>query len=151
MSWSKGKTHWVGRHKNYGLYVVEAGELRAEGTWIEAFVVAPARFAKFDRQMLRELTDDKRINSSDISDSVEALLFIREVEYEREIKDKHKKFLKREGMSLADIRKRTGVKPARQAHCYSCKNVLDSLVDYECIACDWIVCECGACGCSYNR
>ena len=39
----------------------------------------------------------------------------------------------------------------RFANCYSCKKNLDNSVDIECVACDWILCKCGACGCGYLR
>jgi hypothetical protein len=28
---------------------------------------------------------------------------------------------------------------------------LDNAVDVECVACDWIICVCGACGCGFVR
>jgi hypothetical protein len=39
----------------------------------------------------------------------------------------------------------------RVSHCYSCKERLDNFADMECSLCKWIVCFCGACGCSYNN
>ena len=50
-----------------------------------------------------------------------------------------------------------GTRPAiargrhRVTHCYSCKTSLDNAMDAECVACGWIVCRCGACGCGYDR
>lgn len=48
-----------------------------------------------------------------------------------------------------------GLRPAtnrfrRVTHCYDCKHPLDSVIDYECNKCGWLVCDCGACGCGYN-
>ena len=39
----------------------------------------------------------------------------------------------------------------RISHCYSCKEMLDNFADLECSICNWIVCFCGACGCSFNK
>ena len=38
----------------------------------------------------------------------------------------------------------------RTAHCFRCKNKLDNHYNHECDACEWILCVCGACGCSYS-
>ena len=39
----------------------------------------------------------------------------------------------------------------RTAHCFRCKNKLDNHYNHECDACEWILCVCGACGCSYMK
>lgn len=39
----------------------------------------------------------------------------------------------------------------RVTHCYSCKRGLDNKLFFECNACHWIICTCGACGCGYSR
>ena len=35
----------------------------------------------------------------------------------------------------------------RKAHCWNCHRGLDNYMQWECKACGWILCECGACGC----
>lgn len=49
-----------------------------------------------------------------------------------------------------------GVQPAQKnrrriTHCFACKHLLDNDIDVECSACGWILCSCGACGCTYDR
>lgn len=39
----------------------------------------------------------------------------------------------------------------RITHCWNCKHPLDNFVNPECVACAWILCNCGACGCRHNR
>ena len=39
----------------------------------------------------------------------------------------------------------------RFTHCYGCKRDLNSIDFRLCDACRWIQCECGACGCNYQR
>lgn len=39
----------------------------------------------------------------------------------------------------------------RFAKCHYCKCELDSTLDLECVACGWILCDCGACGCGYDK
>ncbi len=38
----------------------------------------------------------------------------------------------------------------RTPHCYQCKGELNSRINMECDACGWLICWCGACGCSYG-
>jgi len=65
-----------------------------------------------------------------------------------EITEKHSRFRTAKGLPPASLRSGTG--KHRITHCYSCKVDLDSEVELECSACDWIVCSCGACGCGYK-
>jgi hypothetical protein len=39
----------------------------------------------------------------------------------------------------------------RAAHCWSCKDPLDSNDEMACVICRWLLCDCGACGCGYKR
>jgi hypothetical protein len=66
------------------------------------------------------------------------------------LEEKHKERLK--GLN----REYQGVRPAKRdssrrrvTHCYACQQDLDNSIDIECIACNWILCSCGACGCGY--
>lgn len=55
------------------------------------------------------------------------------------------------GQSDPGTRPAQALKMHRVTHCYSCKSSLDNATDAECLACNWIVCFCGACGCGYSR
>lgn len=39
----------------------------------------------------------------------------------------------------------------RSTHCYRCKRALDSVNFDECPECQWLRCQCGACGCGYRQ
>lgn len=39
----------------------------------------------------------------------------------------------------------------RSTHCFGCKLPLDSVNFNQCPECNWLRCECGACGCNYVR
>jgi hypothetical protein len=41
-------------------------------------------------------------------------------------------------------------RPSRVSYCWFCKLKINNTVDLECIACGWILCNCGACGCGYK-
>jgi hypothetical protein len=59
----------------------------------------------------------------------------------------HANFLRKRGLPVLGVRQKAKGKLHRVSHCWSCKNPLDNAVDIECVACGWIVCRCGACGC----
>jgi hypothetical protein len=42
------------------------------------------------------------------------------------------------------------VKRHRHTHCFDCKKHLDSDLDIKCTNCGWLLCRCGACGCTYG-
>jgi hypothetical protein len=42
-------------------------------------------------------------------------------------------------------------KQHRVTHCWHCKKNLDNNANVECVACNWMLCHCGACGCSYGN
>ena len=70
------------------------------------------------------------------------------------LEEKHKMILQGLGLEWKGVRspsKDREVSRQRVAHCYLCKHPLDNTVDKECVACGWILCRCGACGCGYGK
>jgi hypothetical protein len=63
--------------------------------------------------------------------------------------DSHRKKIEAAGMPYLGVRSAYD-KKHRTSHCWSCKKPLDSTVALECIACTWMLCKCGACGCNYH-
>ena len=63
----------------------------------------------------------------------------------------HRHFLDSRGIPYQGISEVSPEKRHRVAHCYSCKDELDNSINPECTACKWILCDCGACGCGYER
>ena len=59
---------------------------------------------------------------------------------------RHRLRFQRMGKMYTGIRESVKAVP-RVTHCWSCKCSLTSGAFPECIACGWILCECGACGC----
>lgn len=45
------------------------------------------------------------------------------------------------------VRPRSG----RRAHCHQCNNVVAAETHSRCKDCSWLKCECGGCGCNYNK
>lgn len=69
----------------------------------------------------------------------------------KELIERHYKFLETAGKPHAGIRKSNKQRPHRITNCWHCKGHLDNAIDYECDACSWILCKCGACGCGYGE
>jgi hypothetical protein len=68
----------------------------------------------------------------------------------REAIEKHKAYLTKNKKHYAGITEGS-TKRHRVAHCYSCKENLDSSLHIECNSCTWLICYCGACGCGYEK
>lgn len=63
---------------------------------------------------------------------------------------RHKQRLDQMGLFYGGVRALTTGRRQRNAHCYECKEPLNSLAKFECEQCGWILCDCGACGCGYG-
>lgn len=77
----------------------------------------------------------------------------RRIEAEEEnLKENHRKKLIELGFDPDEFTaKKVAPKRHRVTHCYNCKKGLDNKLFFECTACQWIICTCGACGCGYNH
>ena len=65
--------------------------------------------------------------------------------------ERHREHLQSLGKGYLGLRKpNPNARKIRVTHCYSCKGKLDNTIDLECVACGWILCRCGACGCGYD-
>lgn len=62
---------------------------------------------------------------------------------------RHKERLDQMGLLYSGVRALRAGRRQRNAHCYACKEPLNSLAEFECDQCRWILCDCGACGCGY--
>lgn len=66
--------------------------------------------------------------------------------------ERHKERLERLGKEYHGIRHAANRTIQRRVtHCYDCRQILDNSIDVECVACNWILCQCGACGCGYSK
>lgn len=63
----------------------------------------------------------------------------------------HRESLESRGITYRGVKAVLGLRQRRVTHCYRCKTNLDNATDVECIACGWIICMCGACGCGYDH
>jgi|GEM_PF-3338561 len=62
--------------------------------------------------------------------------------------ERHKERLERLGKEYLGVRQaKPNPSRRRVTHCWACKKTLDNSIDVECVSCNWILCQCGACGC----
>ena len=67
------------------------------------------------------------------------------------MRELHQKLLAKAGIKNEGVREvpQGQLRRHRHSHCWHCKKHLDTGVDVQCIACGWMLCHCGACGCTY--
>jgi len=68
---------------------------------------------------------------------------------EEKLLRKHKTFIEMLGKEYKGV-KPTKKQTQRTTHCYRCKSKLESVINYDCTECGWLICSCGACGCGFN-
>lgn len=80
-----------------------------------------------------------------IEENGESIIFnhLREA-HQNLLRSRNVKNYKEIGITLSPKRHRT-------ANCFRCKSSLDNFHNHECNSCGWILCMCGACGCSYMK
>lgn len=96
--------------------------------------------------------------STEIIPSEAAHLFLNEVNKHQErvdiervqkVRESFSSLRKEKNLPEAELRE-ANHKRHRVTHCYSCRCGLETGLYLECSVCNWLVCECGACGCGYS-
>jgi hypothetical protein len=75
---------------------------------------------------------------------------VRETAKERErleLLERHTQYLASRGLTGDGTRVASTGRSHRTPPCWRCQKHLDNSIDVECVACGWIICSCGACGC----
>ena len=73
---------------------------------------------------------------------------------DKAIRENHRRVLTKYGVpSSGEIQERpiSINNRFRAAHCWACHHPIDNESQLECTGCGWIICFCGACGCSYEQ
>lgn len=166
MPWSTDGKFWIGRHESRGLVVIPKTSMSANSRSFRVYFVEQNRAADCNAEIMRKFTTGNGISPEEVNSALQAFLGLGDGEIERreeearrrneeialnekKLEDKNKLFLEQQGVAFAGTRRRSDSLKSRVTHCYSCKNNLSSSVNLECIACGWIICQCGACGCAY--
>lgn len=66
----------------------------------------------------------------------------------RSLAERHAQYLASTGLANNGTRLASSRNFHRTPPCWRCGKQLDNSADIECISCGWIICSCGACGCS---
>lgn len=139
MGWIGDSGFWIGKHETLGLVVIDSTDDRDGGT-LSVFLFEQNRRANF---ISGDVFNDVRVSAQIAQSGIDALIAER-------LDRRHREFLSKHGRVAADIRKRPSNISRRLANCFHCHKRLDSNISYECAACGWILCECGACGCTHG-
>jgi len=89
-------------------------------------------------KMVLKIDSKNKIAASGIERSVDPV--------ERAVQ-RHKALIQKSGRPYLGVRP-AGTTHHRVTHCWRCHHLLDNAVDIECVGCGWIICLCGACGCT---
>ncbi len=142
MGWLGDSGYWIGKHPTLGLVLID-GANDPGGPYLSVFIVTQNRMAEFGREHF-EL---RGVNvSTDVSNA--AMRAMQDVRLAESLDRKHKAFLSKNHLAAADIRRRSELLRPRKPRCFHCHAHLDSAIAFECVACGWILCDCGACGCT---
>lgn len=150
MPWDSEGAYWVGRHKSRGLVVVPHNALSPDSVEVDVYFVDQDRVAVCDRNIMREHTTGKGVLADEASGALLLFHGFKQRDLERKkrgLEEKNRLFLERYGKQFAGLCQRSTRRNIRLTHCWHCHSKLDSTIDLECIACHWILCQCGACGC----
>lgn len=112
---------WAGENTHLGIIIYDPQSQKSlNRNQVRLFVVSRGKSAEFDKYLIRKEIV-KNPNSDIRQKTVEAL-------------NEYKKV--RANM--------------RSTHCYKCKRNINSVNFSICGKCNWIACQCNACGCGYK-
>jgi len=152
---------WVGKHESRGIIAVGRQEKRDDDS-VAVYFADQNRVAICKRSFMRDRVSDTSVSDAEVLNAIQGYTALAEqigvdladttliLEHQK-FQKQHQEFLNRLGRGESSVRRSTMIQKVRSTHCYSCKKALNSTVDWECTACNWILCTCGACGCGYSR
>lgn len=77
-------------------------------------------------------------------------LALHQVQFPEKLLERHRNSVEKSGHIYLGVRENNTPRRRRITHCYACKQRIDNTIDIECLACNWILCICGACGCGFQ-
>lgn len=98
---------------------------------------------------------DDGVSLDDVVDKICRLIDIelqpRTEELRGTVPERHRDYLIKLGKPDRGLKAVSITRPHRASVCYQCGEPVDNKVDFECAACEWIVCNaCAACGCGHD-
>ena len=137
-----GKRLWVGFHLGLGPVIIAEREVHQKEEHITAFVVKEHKASTFKTAVLRSRMRPEPMTAEEASQAMSI--------FDGNVKTNHQNYLTRVGQAPSQLRN-SRISRMRSTKCYRCGAAIDSEFYLECAACGWIVCDCGACGCGYDK
>lgn len=144
-----GRKYWVGMHTKLDVpVVISSGELHQSTNKIRAFYPLTDELVYAEKNFLRSRLAPA--SKAQISDQIMNKIRALDAQLSSDLTELHRKHVENHGLRYQGTKRASNRKLNRATHCWNCRAGLDSSVDKQCVACGWILCRCGACGCGYS-
>ena len=164
-----GGKMWIGKHTADGDTLVFDPEVSdGSAANVELFSLTHLRHKRFSREVvaakIREVTDPaewasaaeeygRRLELREGRDKQRAVAQDQAAHRQRQgVIDRHREFMEERGLEYQGVRDtstgRTAGAKRRRTKCHACGIALDDFASSECLACNGVLCSCGACGCA---
>jgi hypothetical protein len=153
----KGVTNWNKWRQSNPDIAPDLSEANLQGMYLECINFENTNLTKSDLRHCKlrwarldgAVLDGINLDGADVSCTTIAKVFEQQKRREEVIKT-HEMFLRARNLPTQGVRA-TARRQSRVTHCWHCKGHLDNSIDIECLSCGWIICGCGACGCSHSK
>lgn len=148
--YSAGWLYWLARHDEHGLILLDdSNQGRVSETQVRVFLRSLQRAEIFDRAEFKtglsgSVTDPEFVELVNVYSNFKANAGM---PLKPTPSQAHGYLLRSRGLPVHALLKSSVSAEPRLAHCWSCKQPLNSSTDLQCDGCSWIICSCGACGC----
>ena len=131
---------WLGQHMTLGPIIVPEGEIQKQDDDLMAYVAADRTVHKFKAAVLRTNIQRRGLTEEQAAQTLDS--------FDEGARQNHHKYLSglRNAYNEGSLQESTVAKH-RSSQCWRCKAHVDSDLNLECALCNWIACQCGACGC----
>ncbi|MFC4386619.1 hypothetical protein ACFOZ1_02240 [Gracilibacillus marinus] len=136
----------LGKSRVYGIFLEES--ICFFATWEEVKSYADAYFEQYDLQLEKDRLEKKKQWEMARNRHLDKQKRLHEEAVQQDFKKRQ--------AALDLHKKKYGIfslfaPEFREANCFRCGNALYSSTHETCGSCKWMVCECGACGCQYEK
>ena len=132
------KDYWSGIHETLGIIIYDpTAQEKVDPEKVRLWISSQSRMGTFKKDILEDrlISDNHKSNYNDPTyhDAVQ--------EYDHQVQPYVKKYHDLRIKMMQD----------RFTHCFRCKQDINSRDFRLCEKCEWIKCDCMACGCEYER
>lgn len=145
MPWSENGDVWVGRHKSKGLIAVSKLHLDSCPHMINIYIADEDRVVDWSRDHLRESCRGVGVSRKSMEYVVQKYM----AHPFRAEEGRHQVRLAKMGFEYKGITF-SGKGSYHKSVCWSCRNRVAADNSLICMACHWVICSCGSCGCGFS-